>query len=127
LAPSSDAHDCRWCFLWNCLTNARCTDLFYYFRAYSNTPYAFRIGKADAVLRELYRSMVTKRELLNTAKLSVFKSVFVPALTCGGESWVMTARVISEVQMAYIVFLLRVHGMTLYDEVRSGENRKSSG
>jgi len=30
------------------------------------------VGKANAVLRELYRSIVTKRELSNTAKLSVF-------------------------------------------------------
>ena len=30
-----------------------------------------RIGKANAALRELYRSVVTKRELSNTEKLSV--------------------------------------------------------
>ena len=30
-----------------------------------------RIGKANAILRELYRSVLTKRELSNTAKLSV--------------------------------------------------------
>jgi len=48
-----------------------------------------RIGKANAVLRELYRSVVTKRELSNTAKLSVFKLVFVPILTYGHESWIM--------------------------------------
>jgi len=29
------------------------------------------IGEANVVLRELYRSVVTKRELTNTAKLSV--------------------------------------------------------
>jgi len=40
-----------------------------------------RIGKANAFLRELYRSVATKRELLHTAKLSVFESVFVPILT----------------------------------------------
>jgi len=34
-------------------------------------------GKVNPVLRELYRSVVTKRELSNTVKLSVFKSVFV--------------------------------------------------
>ena len=45
-----------------------------------------RIGQVNAVLRELYRSVVTKRELSNTAKLSVFKSVFVPILTYGHES-----------------------------------------
>jgi len=42
-----------------------------------------RIGKANSALRELYCSVVTKRELSKTAKLLVFKSVFVPILTCG--------------------------------------------
>jgi len=36
-----------------------------------------RIGKANAVLCELYRSAVTKQELSNTAKLSVLnRSLF---------------------------------------------------
>ena len=38
-----------------------------------------------SVLREIYCSVVTKWELSKTAKLSVFKSVFVPILTCGHE------------------------------------------
>jgi len=33
-----------------------------------------RISKAKAVLREIYRSVVIKRELSNTGKLSVFTS-----------------------------------------------------
>ena len=37
----------------------------------------------NAVLRELYRSVAPKRQLSNTAKLSVFKSIFVPILTYG--------------------------------------------
>ena len=45
-----------------------------------------RIGKAIAVLRELYYSMVTKRGLSKNAKLSVFKSVFVPIFICSHES-----------------------------------------
>jgi len=45
-----------------------------------------RVGKANAVLRELYCSVVAKQELSQTAKLSVFRSVFVPILTCGHES-----------------------------------------
>ena len=48
------------------------------------------IGKANAVLREFYRSMVTKRELSNTAKSPVLKPVFVPNHTCGHECWVMS-------------------------------------
>jgi len=40
-----------------------------------------RIGEANAALCEPFCSVVTKRELSNTAKLSVFKSVFVPIFT----------------------------------------------
>jgi len=66
-----------------------------------------RIGKANAVLRELYRSVVTKweYELSNTTKLSVFKSVFVPILTYGHESWVMTKRILVQVQAPELEFL----------------------
>jgi len=70
------------------------------------------IGKANAVLRELYRCVVTKRELSNTIKLSVFKSVFVPILSYGHESWVMTERILTQVQAPEMGFLRRVHGVT---------------
>ena len=39
------------------------------------------IGKANAVLREFYCSVVTKRELPKNANISVVKSVFLPILT----------------------------------------------
>jgi len=42
-----------------------------------------QICKANAVLRELYCSVVAKRELSKHAKHSVSKSVFVPILTYG--------------------------------------------
>jgi len=45
-----------------------------------------RIGKANAALLELFRPVVTKRELSDTQTHSVFKAVFVPILTCGHES-----------------------------------------
>jgi len=44
-----------------------------------------QIATANAVLCELYQS-VTKRQLSNTAKLSVLKLVFVPILTYDHES-----------------------------------------
>ena len=49
-------------------------------------------------MRQLYRSVVLKQELGTKAKLSVFRSVFVPILTYGSECWVMTERVRSLVQ-----------------------------
>ena len=78
-----------------------------------------RVGKADAVLREFYRSVVTKRELSNTTKPSLFKSIFVPILTYGHESWVMTEIILTQVQAPKMGFLQRVHGMTKgHTEVR---------
>ena len=46
-----------------------------------------RIGKASAVMRALHYSVVMKRELSKKAKLSIFKTAFVPILTYAHESW----------------------------------------
>ena len=42
-----------------------------------------RIGAAGAVLQSLYRTVVTKRELSRKAKLSIYRSVFIPTLIYG--------------------------------------------
>jgi len=52
-------------------------------------------GKANAFLREIYLSVITKQEICSTTKLSVFETVFVPIITYGHESWVMTKRVLT--------------------------------
>ena len=44
-----------------------------------------RIGKSSSILRELYRTIIAKKELSNSAKLAVFRSVYVPSLTYGHE------------------------------------------
>ena len=67
-----------------------------------------RIGKASAVMRQLFRSVVLKRELCTNAKLSVFRSVFVSILTYNHECWIMTERVRSRVQAAEMGFLRKV-------------------
>ena len=84
-----------------------------------------RSGKASAVMRALHYSVVMKRELSKKAKLSVFRSIFVPILTYGHESWVMTERMRSQVQACEMRFLRRIHGVTLLDKVRSSEIRDS--
>ena len=84
-----------------------------------------RIGKASAVMRALHYSVIMKRELSKKAKLSIFKAVFVPILTYGHESWVMTERMRSQVQASEMRFLRRIEGVTLFNKVRSSEIRKS--
>ena len=55
-----------------------------------------QIDETNAVLRELHRSAVAKRELSNTITFSVLQSVFVPILTYDHESWIRTERIVSQ-------------------------------
>ena len=48
-----------------------------------------RIGKASAVIRALPYTVVMK-QLQKKAKLSIFKTVFIPIFTYDNESWVKT-------------------------------------
>ena len=48
-----------------------------------NSELDISIGKASAVMRQLHRSVVLKRELCTRAKLSIFRWVCVPILTYG--------------------------------------------
>ena len=76
-------------------------------------------------MRALHCSVVIKLELSKKAQLSIFKTVFVPILTYGHESWVMSKRGRSQVQASEMRFLRRIEGVTLFNMVRSSENRKS--
>jgi len=80
-----------------------------------------RIGKANAVLHELYRSVVTKWEHSNTAKLAVFKSIFAPFFTYSHESWTLIERIPYQVQATEMEWLRSVHG----GKVLSCEIRKT--
>uniref|UniRef100_A0A3B3HQU3 Reverse transcriptase domain-containing protein n=1 Tax=Oryzias latipes TaxID=8090 RepID=A0A3B3HQU3_ORYLA len=86
-----------------------------------------RIGAASVVMRSLYRSVVVKRELSRKAKLSIYRSIYVPVLTYGHELWVMTERTRSRIQAAEMSFLRRVAGRSLRDRVRSLVTRGELG
>ena len=74
-----------------------------------------RLGKATALMRALHHSAVIKRELSRKAKLSVFKSIFIPILTYGHESWVMAEKVRSQMQTSEMKFLEKIKGVTMFD------------
>uniref|UniRef100_A0A669C209 Reverse transcriptase domain-containing protein n=1 Tax=Oreochromis niloticus TaxID=8128 RepID=A0A669C209_ORENI len=83
-----------------------------------------RIGAAAAVMRTLHRFVVVKRELSVKAKLSIYRSIYVPTLTYGHELWVVTERTRSRIQAAEMSFLRRVAGLSLRDRVRSSAIRE---
>ena len=84
-----------------------------------------RIGKDYEVMRALHYSVVIKRELSKKAKLSIFKTAFVPNLTYGHELWIITERVRSQVQASEMNFLQRIEGVTLYNKGHRSEIQKS--
>ena len=86
-----------------------------------------RIGAASAVMRALYRSVVVKKELSRKAKLSIYRSIYVPILTYGHELWVVTETTRSRIQAAEMSFLRRVAGLSLRDKVRSSDIRRELG
>ncbi|KAI3375386.1 hypothetical protein L3Q82_021872 [Scortum barcoo] len=86
-----------------------------------------RIGAASAVMRSVYRTVVVKKELSRKAKLSIYRSIYVPTLTYGHELWVMTERTRSRIQVAEMSFLHRVAGRSLRDRVRSSVTREELG
>ena len=90
-----------------------------------NSETDIHIGKARAVMHQLHRSVVLKRELCTKAKLSIFRSVYVPILTYGHECWIINEKVRSRVQAAEMGFLRRISGLTLLDKVKSADIRES--
>ncbi|TWW77709.1 hypothetical protein D4764_12G0010990 [Takifugu flavidus] len=85
------------------------------------------IGAASAVMRALNRSVVVKKELSQKAKLSIYRSIWVPVLTYDHQRWVMTERTRSRIQAAEMSFLQRVAGLSLRDKVRSSDIREGLG
>ena len=80
-----------------------------------------RTSKANEVMQALRCSVVMKRELFKKVKLTIFRSIFVPILSYGHESWVMTERMRSQMQASEMRFLRRIEGVTLLDKVPNSE------
>ena len=70
---------------------------------------------------------VVKKELSQKAKLSIYRSIYVPTLTYGHELWVVTKRTRSRIQAAEMGFLRRVSGLSLRDRVRSSVIQEGLG
>ena len=73
----------------------------------------------------LIANIKLKRELCTKAKLSIFRSVYVPILTYGHECWIINEKVRSRVQAAEMGFLRRISGLTLLDKIKSADIRES--
>ena len=59
-----------------------------------------QIRAASAVMQMLKRSVVAKRDLSQKAKLSIYRSTYVPTLIYGHELWVVAERMRSRIQVS---------------------------
>ena len=84
-----------------------------------------RIGSGSAILRSLYPSVVTKKEVSRRARMAIFNAVYRPTVTYGHEQWVMTERIRSRIRAAEMRFLRRATALTLRDRTRSSMIRES--
>ena len=78
-----------------------------------------RSGKASAETPTLHHSVVLKRGLSRKAKLSKFKSIFSTILTYGHEPWVMTERVLSQMQASENDIFPKNQRVTMFDKHRN--------
>ena len=72
----------------------------------------------------LKRSIVGERELSQKAKLSIYRSIYIPTLPYGHDLWVVTERMRSGLQAAEMSFLRRVAGLSLRERLRSSDIQK---
>ncbi len=65
--------------------------------------------------------------LSRKAKLSIYRSIYAPTLTCGHELWVLTGRTRSWIQAAELSIFHRVAGCSHRDRVRSSVTQEDLG
>ena len=75
-------------------------------------------------MRQLHQTVVLKRKLCISAKLSIFKSVYVLILTYGHKCWITNEKARSRIQAVKMGFLRRISGLTLLDKIKSADIRE---
>nr|CAH7739892.1 unnamed protein product [Callosobruchus chinensis] len=86
-----------------------------------------RISGAGKLFWALNRSCFSKRELSIKTKLKVYKTLVLPVLLWGSESWVLSKRMKQQLQTMEMKFLRRIKGVTRADRIRNEDIRKELG
>lgn len=83
-----------------------------------------RITRANQVYYQVCNSIIGHREVGVETKRHVYKSVYLPTLIYGSESWVMLDKQTSRITAAEMRFLRRAVGKTRRDRIRNEQIRE---
>jgi len=81
-----------------------------------------KVNKFQAICGTINRSL--KNKTRKDTKIKLYKTMAVPSLMFGSETWVDTKRNQSKIQSAEIKFLRRVKGCTILDQIRNDDIRE---
>ena len=86
-----------------------------------------RVNKANGIYYQIYNSIIGKKEISTKVKIQVYKTVYIPTLLYGSETWVMLDKHKSRITSSEMKYLRKIKGKTRRDRVRNisiGESSK---
>lgn len=78
-----------------------------------------RADKAIKAYYSLCNSLVKKKEISRQTKLLVYKTILLPILTHGSETWILTETMKNKIQAVEMKYLRAVKGVTKLDRIRN--------
>ena len=76
-----------------------------------------RIGNALKMFYAMNKTFIQKKEVSEHTKTTVFKSIYIPILTYGCETWILTQKMKSKIQATEMKFLRRIKKVTKLDKI----------
>lgn len=86
-----------------------------------------RIGAAGRFFHAIRNSFIGKKEVSMRAKVTVYKTVFLPIISYSSESWTLSKKLESKIQAMEMRYLRKILGKTRRDRIRNITVRKDIG
>ena len=82
-----------------------------------------RLKAANKSFHALNKAILSNKLIKEETKITVYKSIYLPILIYGSETWVLNKNQQSKIQAAEMKFLRRARGVTKMDKIRSEQIR----